>query len=48
MTKRFGELPQQVRSLVLGLPLSVLEDLGEALLDFTSVDDLQAWLRVHQ
>ncbi|MHC5763918.1 DUF4351 domain-containing protein [Nostoc sp.] len=44
LAKRLGELPQQVRSLVLGLPLSVLEELGEALLDFNSVDNLQAWL----
>ncbi|WP_289789472.1 DUF4351 domain-containing protein [Chlorogloeopsis sp. ULAP01] len=33
LTKRFGELPQEVRSLVLGLSLSRLEELGEALLD---------------
>ncbi len=44
LTKRFGELPQEVRSVILGLPLPMLEDLGEALLDFTSVADLQAWL----
>jgi len=41
--KRLGELPQEMRSAVLGLLLSALE-LSEALLDFTSVDDLQAWL----
>jgi hypothetical protein len=29
---------------ILGLPLPMLEELGEALLDFTSVADLQAWL----
>jgi hypothetical protein len=29
---------------ILGLPLLMLEELGEALLDFTSVADLQAWL----
>ena len=48
LTKRFGELPQEVRSLVSGLSLSMLEELGEALLDFTSVADLQAWLEEHQ
>ena len=48
LTKRFGELPQEVRSLVLGLSLSRLEELGEALLDFTSVADLQSWLQVNQ
>ena len=45
MTKRFGELPQKARSLVGGLPLPMLEELGEALLDFTSVVDLQTWLQ---
>ncbi|MBH8554491.1 DUF4351 domain-containing protein [Nostocaceae cyanobacterium CENA357] len=44
LSKRFGELPQELRSLVLGLPLPILEELGEALLDFTSMADLQAWL----
>jgi predicted transposase YdaD len=44
LRKRFGELPQEVRSVILGLPLLMLEELGEALLDFTSVADLQAWL----
>jgi len=48
LTKRLGELPQEVRSMILGLSLSMLEDLGEALLDFTSVADLQAWLQVYQ
>jgi len=45
LTKRFGEIPQDVRSLVAGFPLPMLEALGEALLDFTSVADLQAWLQ---
>ncbi|QLE58592.1 DUF2887 domain-containing protein [Nostoc sp. TCL26-01] len=44
LKKRLGELPQAVRPVVLGLSLSMLEELGEALLDFTSVADLQAWL----
>ncbi|PHM06781.1 hypothetical protein CK516_31250 [Nostoc sp. 'Peltigera malacea cyanobiont' DB3992] len=29
---------------IIFLPLPVLEDLSEALLDFTSIADLQAWL----
>lgn len=45
LTKRLGELPQEVRSLVAGLPLPTLAELGEALLDFTSVAELQAWLQ---
>lgn len=39
-----GELPQEVSALVLGLPLPALKELSEALLDFTSLADLQAWL----
>jgi predicted transposase YdaD len=42
LTKRLGEIPQEVRSSVTGLPLPMLEELGEALLDFTSVAWLQA------
>lgn len=45
LTRRVGELPQQVRESVETLCLEQLENLGEALLDFTSVADLQAWLK---
>jgi len=34
-----------VPAAVLGLPLPALEQLSEALLDFTSLADLQAWLQ---
>ncbi|ACC81082.1 conserved hypothetical protein [Nostoc punctiforme PCC 73102] len=44
LTKRFGELSEEIRSSISGLPLPVLEDLSEALLDFTSLVDLQVWL----
>ncbi|BAY65129.1 hypothetical protein NIES22_52310 [Calothrix brevissima NIES-22] len=44
LTRRVGELPEQVRERVETLPLEQLENLGEALLDFTSLADLQAWL----
>jgi predicted transposase YdaD len=45
LTKRFRqEFSEEIRSSVSTLPLPVLEDLSEALLDFTSVADLQAWL----
>ncbi|MEH2377948.1 MAG: DUF2887 domain-containing protein [Nostoc sp.] len=47
LTKRFRqEFSEEIRSSVSSLPLPVLEDLSEALLDFTSVADLQAWLEV--
>ncbi|MBD2068968.1 Rpn family recombination-promoting nuclease/putative transposase [Leptolyngbya sp. FACHB-671] len=43
LTKRFGSLPQEVRSTISDLPLPVLEELSEALLDFSELADLQAW-----
>lgn len=44
LTKRFGEVSLEMRSHISSLALPVLEDLSEALLDFTSIADLQAWL----
>ncbi|WP_066426137.1 Rpn family recombination-promoting nuclease/putative transposase [Anabaena sp. 4-3] len=44
LTRRLGELPPPVRQQVENLSLEQLENLAEALLDFTSLDDLQAWL----
>ncbi|GAA6615599.1 Rpn family recombination-promoting nuclease/putative transposase [Scytonema sp. NUACC26] len=43
LARRVGELPQQVRQRVESLSLEQLENLGEALLDFTSMADLNAW-----
>ncbi|MDJ0619984.1 MAG: Rpn family recombination-promoting nuclease/putative transposase [Calothrix sp. MO_192.B10] len=44
LTKRFGQLSEEMRFSISSLPLPVLEDLSEALLDFTSLADLQSWL----
>lgn len=44
LNRRVGELPEDVRQQVEALPLEQLENLGEALLDFSSMADLQAWL----
>jgi predicted transposase/invertase (TIGR01784 family) len=44
LTKRFGQISEEMRSQISSLPLPILEDLSEALLDFTNVDDLHAWL----
>jgi predicted transposase/invertase (TIGR01784 family) len=44
LTRRVGELPQEVRSRVESLALEQLENLGEALLDFQGISDLDAWL----
>ncbi|GCL41309.1 DUF4351 domain-containing protein [Dolichospermum planctonicum] len=44
LTKRFGELPADAHDSISVLPLPVLVSLSEALLDFTSLHDLQVWL----
>lgn len=44
LTRRVGELSPEVRQRVKSLSLEQLENLGEALLDFTSMADLDAWL----
>ncbi|WP_416233596.1 DUF4351 domain-containing protein [Cronbergia sp. UHCC 0137] len=44
LTRLVRELSQEVRSRIESLPLEQLENLGEALLDFTSMADLDAWL----
>ena len=44
LTRRVGELPQDICQQIEALPLEQLENLGEALLDFSSMIDLQAWL----
>ncbi len=52
LTRRVGELPQEVRSRIETLSLEQLENLGEALLDFQAIAqgatakpnaDLKAW-----
>lgn len=48
LTRRLRqELPESVRSQLTTLPLPILEDLSEALLDFTSLADLENWLSEH-
>ena len=45
LTRRLGqELSSEMRSRLSTLPLPVLEHLSEALLDFTSLSDLENWL----
>jgi hypothetical protein len=45
LTRRFDRLPESLQSQIEALSLSQLESLGDALLDFTSLTDLQEWLR---
>lgn len=46
LTRRVGELPESVRSQIDTLSLTQLEALGEALLDFENLSDLEAWLGI--
>ncbi len=44
LTRRFGELSEEMRRQISTLTMPVLENLSEALLDFNSLADFQAWL----
>jgi predicted transposase/invertase (TIGR01784 family) len=44
LARRVGSVPQPLQTQINQLPLETLEALGEALLDFSSLDDLVAWL----
>ena len=44
LTRKVGNLSSELISRVSGLNLDRLEALGEALLDFTSMADLESWL----
>jgi Domain of unknown function (DUF4351) len=44
LTRRVGDLPTDIATQVQALPLPQLEALGDALLDFNALSDLQAWL----
>jgi len=48
LQKRVEELPQEFRERIQTLSLEQLEALGEALLDFTAIEDLLNWLEVNQ
>ena len=45
LTRRFGTLSLELRSQIQQLSIEQLEELGEALLDFSSIRDLTDWLQ---
>jgi hypothetical protein len=47
LQRRVGELTQEVRERIQSLSLVQLEALGEALLDFTGLEDLLSWLEAN-
>lgn len=49
LTRRLKqELSSEAKSQIIALPLPLLEELGEALLDFKQLADLLGWLQQHQ
>ncbi|NET62816.1 MAG: DUF4351 domain-containing protein [Symploca sp. SIO2E6] len=44
LSRKVGQLPPKLESQIQALPLEELEELAEALLDFSTLDDLSAWL----
>ena len=47
LTRRLGTIPPEVRNLPQPRSSDLLENLAEALLDFTNVNDLVAWLEAN-
>jgi predicted transposase YdaD len=45
LSRRISELSPEMRSQIQALPPQQLEELGEALLDFSKPSDLQDWLQ---
>ncbi|MEO0853672.1 MAG: DUF4351 domain-containing protein [Cyanobacteria bacterium J06648_11] len=48
LARRFGEVPEESDTRIESLSLEDLEQLGEALLDFDSVEDRAAWFETHR
>ena len=48
LARRLGQVTTEVRSQIQQLPVVQLEELGEALLDFSSAQDLMDWLEDHR
>lgn len=48
LTRRVGAIAPDIENQIQQLSIPQLEDLGEALLDFSSVNDLTSWLENHQ
>jgi hypothetical protein len=47
LQRRIGLIPATLTEQIQDLPLERIEALGEALLDFTALADLENWLRQH-
>jgi transcription termination factor NusB len=48
LDRKLGNIPSEIQSIIADQPLAQLEALGEALLDFGSIEDLTNWLQTYQ
>jgi predicted transposase YdaD len=48
LNRQVGNVSPIMETRIKALPLLLLEDLGEALLDFGQMSDLMSWLDAHQ
>ncbi|MFE1744906.1 DUF4351 domain-containing protein [Coleofasciculus sp. H7-2] len=48
LARRLGAVDPQMQERIQALPIAQLEELGEALLDFTAASDLAVWFEEHQ
>jgi predicted transposase YdaD len=48
LSRRIGNISSDAQAQIQALPLSKIEALGEALLDFSTSDDLTNWLQANQ
>ena len=44
LTRSLGNIPEEIEAKIQGLSISQLDELADAQLDFTSLDDLINWL----
>ena len=47
LNRRVGNISSEMQAKIRALPLTRLEELGEALLDFAQIEDLMTWLDNH-
>ena len=48
LKRKIGEISPELEAKVMSLPIDILENLAEDLLDFNSIDDLTNWLNNNQ
>lgn len=48
LVRKVGALPEGVRSRISAMSIERLNELGEALLNFSELSDVEAWLLQHQ